>query len=109
MGFVRYFDKQKTDLWKIQNEALNTPVQGGAAEATLKALHHIGQALDWTKGQIINCIHDEIIIESNDDYVDKAQDILQKGMVQGFLDVFPKATTKKLVEVGVGKNWVEAK
>jgi DNA polymerase-1 len=108
MGFIRYFDKS-TAVWKIQNEALNTPVQGGAAEVTLKALHHIGEALDWSKAQIINCIHDEIIIESNDDYVETASKILEKGMVQGFLDVFPKATTKKLVEVGNGKNWVEAK
>jgi len=108
MGFVRYFDRS-TALWKVQNEALNTPVQGGAAEATLKSLYHIGKDLDWEKAQIINCIHDEIILESNDDYVETASKILEKGMVQGFIDVFPKATTKKLVEVGIGQNWVEAK
>ena len=95
MGFVRYFDKEKTALWKIQNEALNTPVQGGAAEATLKALHHIGESLEWSKAQIINCIHDEIIIESDESYVEKASQILENGMIQGFLDVFPGATTSR--------------
>lgn len=108
LGFIRYFDKD-TNRWSLENEALNLPVQGGAAESTLKALKHIEEKLDWEKAQIINCIHDEIIIESNDDYVADASKILEEGMIQGFLDVFPNGCTKDLVEVGTGKNWADAK
>ena len=108
LGFVRYFEKG-TNQWSLENEALNLPIQGGAAESILKALKHIGEKLNWEKAQIINCIHDEIIIESDDDYVEEAGKILEEGMIQGFLDVFPKGCTRDLVEVGTGKNWAEAK
>jgi DNA polymerase-1 len=90
-------------------EAVNTPVQGGAAEAMLAALGHLTKVL--AKADIdatpVAVIHDEVIVEASEVNAPEAARILEASMVAGMLDVFPSASTKGLVEARVGKSWAD--
>ena len=104
-GFVRRFKEAK----HTYNQSLNTPIQGGAAEVLLQTLALLDKALDQSKAKIVNCIHDEIILESLENYKDEASTILEDSMIAAFSAVFPTGSTKNLIETKSAKNWREAK
>lgn len=104
-GFIRRFQDPK----HTYNQSLNTPIQGGAAEVMLKALHLLDTTLDHSKAKMVNCIHDEIILESLEEYKEEASKILETSMIDAFTVVFPSQTTKNLIETKSAKNWRNAK
>ena len=104
-GFIRKFTEAK----HTYNQSLNTPIQGGAAEVMLQALTLVDKTLDQSKAKIVNCIHDEIILESFEEYKDEASRILKDSMIAAFSALFPMQTTKSLIEVKTAKNWRNAK
>lgn len=91
--------------------AMNTPVQGGAAEVMLHALVFLYRELLERNldANIINCVHDEILVECNKVFVDEVKQLVNDCMVQGYLAVFPQGIINGLVEVKYGNNWSEAK
>jgi len=90
--------------------SMNTPVQGGAAEVMLCALVRVHDAIKEVSSiQIVNCVHDEILLESEIPLAQKAKGILEESMISGFLDIFPYGCTNKLVECKLGNSWAEAK
>lgn len=104
-GFIRKFKEAK----HTYNQSLNTPIQGGAAEVMLQALALVDKTLDQSKAKIVNCIHDEIILESFEEYKDEASRILEDSMIAAFKAVFPAQTTKSLIKTKSAKNWRNAK
>ncbi|MFT5318104.1 MAG: DNA polymerase-1 [Chlamydiales bacterium] len=104
-GFVRRFKEAK----HTYNQSLNTPIQGGAAEVLLKALALVDNSLDHSQAKIVNCIHDEIILESCESYKEEASTILETSMITAFSAVFPTQTTKNLIETKSASNWRNAK
>lgn len=84
---------------------LNHPVQGTAAEIMMHSLvrfHEIGPHHGF---DLVNCVHDEITIQCHKDLAEECKHHLEAGMIQGFLDVFPKGITKGLVEAKIGDSW----
>ena len=61
--------------------------------------------------KLISTIHDEIILECENTPEDVGMAIskLCEAMIMGYQDVFPKGLTNKLVNIGHGPNWAEAK
>ena len=76
-GRIRHFTKGYASLTK----ALNSPVQGTAADIIKRALVDLGPQLAPTGAQMVACIHDEIILEVEEKQAPKAQQILQQVMV----------------------------
>jgi DNA polymerase I-like protein with 3'-5' exonuclease and polymerase domains len=101
--------RQYTPETYSYTEALNTPVQGSAAMAMLAALPKVEARLKGLDAKLINLIHDEIVLEVADIDVEAAKIALSEGMTEGFLQIFPKACTRDLVEAHDGANWQEAK
>ncbi|MEW5818141.1 MAG: DNA polymerase, partial [Spirochaetota bacterium] len=106
-GRVRDFSKEERGY--RYTEALNTPIQGGAAEVLMAALARLSRYIDGIDAKLVNIVHDEIVLEVADPDIDSAKTALEKAMVEGMLAVFPNAGTKNLVEAKSGKNWAEAK
>ena len=104
-GFIRKFKDPK----HTYNQSLNTPIQGGGAEVLLKALALLDQALDYQKAKLVNCIHDEIVLEVDEDYKGKAIQMLEQSMIDAFKAIFPSGSTKNLIETKSAKNWRDAK
>jgi DNA polymerase I len=105
-GRVRDFIKSKRGY--SYTEAINTPIQGGAAEVMLAALVLLSDYLKGIDAKLVNIVHDEFVLE-----VDKGDQIamvaVQAAMEEGMLQIFPEASTRNLVEINSGFNWAEAK
>lgn len=90
--------------------ALNLPIQGAAAEITLHALIRLIPFL-CEECQLVNVIHDEILLEVADNRVSDFMEKAIQAMEEAFIDVFPasKPYLKGLVEAKCGKTWAETK
>lgn len=89
--------------------AMNHPVQGGACECMLHALIELQRLLGDGPGRLINCVHDEVIVECSPDYQHTVAGLIEASMKYGFLQVFPTGITRGICEVGAGPSWGEAK
>ena len=86
--------------------ALNTPIQGTAADIIKIAMIDTASKLkeEGLDAQIILQIHDEIIIESSDADKEKARDILKECMENA-----AKLKVDLLVDIGFGESMYESK
>jgi DNA polymerase-1 len=107
MGRVRNFTREDKD--NFCTAALNTPIQGAEGEVMLAALALLPKALEPFDALLVNCVHDEVLIECPEEHVDGVMSALKDCMERGMRRVFPKATLKGLVEVGHGPSWGAAK
>lgn len=107
MGRVRNFTREDRD--DFHTAAMNTPIQGAEGEVMLAALAHLPEALAPLDALLVNCVHDELLVECPEENVEAVAEALRGCMERGMSNVFPKATRKGLVEVGHGPNWGDAK
>jgi DNA polymerase-1 len=91
---------------RAEREAMNTPLQGTAADLLKLAMVKVHDRLKREKleTRMILTVHDELVFESPEHEVDVAREIIRKEM-EG---VYPLKAPLK-VDVGAGKNWKEAK
>ena len=86
--------------------AMNTPIQGTAADIIKIAMVKAAQRLEKEKldARIILQVHDELIIEAAESDVDKARLLLQQEMEKAVQLKVPL-----IVDCNVGKSWYDAK
>ena len=86
--------------------AMNTPIQGTAADIMKIAMINVYKKLEEEKldAKIVLQVHDELIIECNKNIVDKVKGILQHEMENGV-----KLKIPLKVEISEAQNWYEAK
>jgi len=86
--------------------ALNTPIQGTAADLIKKAMIDVWEELRQhsLKSKMILQVHDELVFEVPDDEQGVMEDLVKKKME----DVYPLEVPLK-VHIGWGVNWAEAK
>jgi len=96
--------------WSIKSfaerTAINTPVQGTAADIIKVAMINISNGLraEGLEAKMLLQVHDELVFEVPDYEVEKAKKMVEHEMVNAVkLDVPVK------VSVGVGSSWAEAK
>ena len=106
-GRVRDFKMEKNGY--RYTEALNTPIQGGAAEVLMAALGVLQKHLKGIDAKLVNTVHDEIVLEVALEHSHKAVVALEATMTEGMLTIFPKASIKNLVGANTGPSWAEAK
>jgi DNA polymerase-1 len=85
--------------------ALNTPIQGTAADIIKKAMIAIFRELKAKnfKGGLCLQIHDELVLEIEEKRIDEAKEIVKHEMEHAV-----ELTVPLEVEMGVGKNWASA-
>ncbi len=86
--------------------AVNTVVQGTAADIIKLAMVRCHRALEVSglDACLILTIHDELLFEAAPEDVPVARELIEREMV-GVWDLEPPMA----VEIGVGRNWLEAK
>ncbi len=91
---------------RAEREAMNTPLQGTAADLLKLAMVKVRARLSKEKLQtrMILTVHDELVFESLESEVNSAKEIVREEM-EG---VYPLKVPLK-VDLGTGKNWKEAK
>ncbi len=84
--------------------AMNTPIQGTAADIIKIAMIETEKKLAPLKSRMILQVHDELLIETVENELDRVKEIVRRSM-EG-------AAALKVnldVDIAVGKNWAEAK
>ena len=86
--------------------AMNSPIQGTAADIIKIAMINVSKALKAANidARLILQVHDELLLESHRDCANKAYEILKESMENAI-----KLSVPLDVEAHIGKNWFEAK
>jgi DNA polymerase-1 len=82
--------------------AMNTPVQGSAADVIKLAMIRLDQALENTDARLILQVHDELVVEAP---VQSAPEIA--SMVKQIMEEAIELDVPLKVDVGIGDNWAE--
>lgn len=110
LGRKRYIPEISSSNFNIRSfgerMALNTPIQGSAADIIKLAMISIYKKLKEEKidAKLILQVHDELIIECKKEDVDKVSMLLKESME----NVFPLNVPLK-ADVNKGENWFETK
>ena len=100
--------KSKNYMIRTSGErmALNTPIQGTAADILKKAMVELYNEMNKKKlkSKILLQVHDELIINVLDDEIDEVKKLTQEVMENAF-----KLEVPLKVEISTGSNWYEAK
>jgi DNA polymerase-1 len=91
---------------RAEREAINAPIQGTAADIIKIAMIRIAESLkrEHLKTKMILQVHDELVFEVPTDEIDCV-----KAMVKDLMENAMELDVPLVVDVGVGKNWMEAK
>ena len=82
----------------------NYAIQASAADILLEALHRVDQALP---GTLVAAVHDELVLEVDEDRAEHAAQILEEQMVAAFQRWFPEAPILGLVKIKNLSAWHE--
>lgn len=110
MGRRRYLPELKSQKAPIREfgkrAAMNTPVQGTAADIIKLAMVRTDRALREAgmQSRLILQVHDELLLECPPEEADRAAEMLRKAMEEA-----AELKVPLVAEVHRGKNWAEAK
>jgi len=109
-GRRRYFPEINSSngmlVASAERQAINAPIQGTAADLMKLAMIHVQAKLHTVspKSRLLLQVHDELIVEAPIDETEKVATFLRETMENIYKLKVPIA-----VDVGIGKNWGEAK
>lgn len=107
---IRYIPELKSPNYNIrqfgERVALNTPIQGTAADIIKLAMVRVDNRLinEGLKSKLILQVHDELIVEAHKDEVDNVKQILSEEM-QGAMEL----NVPLKVDMSTGHSWYDAK
>jgi DNA polymerase-1 len=110
-GRRRQIPELKARNWGVRSSgerlAVNTPIQGTAADIIKLAMIGAARALDAERlrTRLILTIHDELLFEGPPEEVDAVRALIEREMLAPWGDRSPPLA----VDVGVGRTWLEAK
>jgi DNA polymerase-1 len=88
-----------------ERNAVNAPIQGSAADVIKIAMINIHKKLtseNW-KSKMLLQVHDELVFDVHNSELEKIQPMIKHEMENAFIIAVPL-----VVELGMGKNWLEA-
>jgi DNA polymerase I len=89
-----------------QRQAINTPVQGSAADLMKLAMIHIQREIEDRKlaARMISTVHDELVFEAPENETNEIVDLARRRM-----ESVAELKVPIKVSVKVGKNWLDMK
>jgi len=101
----RYDDQDRQQISMTKRNGKNTPIQGTSADILKRALRLLNDDLKNTNAQIVNIIHDEIVVEADASEAEDVAKRVEQAMVsagQQFLRTVPVK-----VETEIADEWVK--
>ncbi|MEN2997928.1 MAG: DNA polymerase I [Brevinematia bacterium] len=96
------YDRSKITLGKSERIAINTPIQGSAAEIVKIAMNRLWETLLGSPVKMLLQVHDEILVELPEDEVERYQNVIKTTLENAVTLKVPL-----IVEHKFGKNWGE--
>lgn len=111
-GRERHFVITDAELNHIQNEYINTPIQGTASDFTMLSLLNIYDYLEanWKgKARIVSTVHDSIILEVEDkpEYLKEIGNACVNIMASTPLEYVPDCPVPFVADAEIGHKWGE--
>lgn len=101
---IRVIDELKSQQRQIRNfgerVAMNMPMQGSASDIVKIAMNKVYSAIQNTTAKLILQVHDELILECDDQDTNKISQLLKECMENAV-----ELKVPLVVEVEVGKKW----
>ena len=110
MGRRRYLPDIRHSNFNLRSfaerTAINTPIQGTAADIMKKAMIDVERALEQAgyKSRILLQVHDELVLEVTEDERERVAELVRETMQAAASLEIPL-----LADVSFGKNWAETK
>lgn len=101
----RYDEQDRQQISMTKRNGKNTPIQGTSADILKRALRLLKDELRGTNAQIVNIIHDEIVVEAD---ADEAQDValkVERAMCAAGEEYVKTVPVK--VETEIADEWVK--
>jgi DNA polymerase I len=106
-GRVRKFRETSglgsADLGALRREAMNYPIQGASADIAKLALGYVREGLEALDACLINCIHDEFVVECAQGISGEASERTREAMLRAGEEMLNKVPVD--VEVVVSREW----
>jgi DNA polymerase I len=101
----RYDEQDRQQISMTKRNGKNTPIQGTSADILKRALRLLREELAGSTAQIVNIIHDEVVVEAD---ADEAQEVAQKveRAMCAAGEEFVKTVPVK-VETEIADEWVK--
>ncbi|HOP06785.1 MAG TPA: DNA polymerase I [candidate division Zixibacteria bacterium] len=104
----RYLPEIKAKNYNIrqfaERTAINTPIQGTAADMIKLAMVRIHEKMAGLKSRMVLQVHDELVFDVHIDELDQLKKTVKDGMEKAV-----KLRVPVTVDIGVGENWLDAK
>jgi len=107
-GRLIYFSFDANDRSQVgatQRLGKNAPIQGSSADITKRALALLYKALKQTHAKIVNCIHDEIVVEVAEGSADECAAIVDREMVAAAREFIRSVPVS--VDTVVADSWLK--
>ena len=101
----RYDENDRQQVSMTQRNGKNTPIQGTSADILKRALRLLKDELNKTNAQIVNIIHDEIVVETDADEVQDVAAKVERIMCAAGQEYLKTVPVK--VETEIADEWVK--
>jgi DNA polymerase I len=101
----RYDDQDRQQISMTKRNGKNTPIQGTSADILKRALRLLKDELRDTNAQIVNIIHDEIVVEADATEAENVAKKVERAMVLAGEEYLKTVPVK--VETEIADEWVK--
>lgn len=101
----RYDEHDRQQISMTKRNGKNTPIQGTSADILKRALRLLKDELRGTNAQIVNIIHDEIVVEADASEADEVAQKVERAMCAAGEEYVKTVPVK--VETEIADEWVK--
>jgi DNA polymerase-1 len=105
---IRYLPEINASNFQVRHfaerTAINTPIQGTAADMIKLAMIKIYDKIKKMKSKMILQVHDELVFDAHNDEMDELKEVVKHEMEKAM-----KLKAPVVADIGVGPNWLETK
>lgn len=97
--------EERSEVAAIQRAGKNAPIQGSSADILKRALTLLHDALKPLEARIVNCVHDEIVVEALEADSKEAASVVEQKMLEAGREFVSRVPLS--VDVHVGEAWLK--
>src|SRR5215813_5366704 len=101
----RYDENDRQQISMTQRNGKNTPIQGTSADILKRALRLLRDELAGSSAQVVNIIHDEIVVEADADEADAVAEKVERVMRVSGEEYLRTVPVK--VETEIAEEWIK--
>ncbi len=95
----------RAQLGALKRIGKNAPIQGSASDIFKRAMTLLDRALISRDAQIVNSIHDEIVVECDESIAEEVKQVVVRKMIEGAKEFLPRVPVE--VEAVISDAWLK--